>query len=1137
MLSPTLLIILSLALVSMLFAIAWCGDRRGELPKPWRSWVYTLSLAVYCTSWAFYGTINQAATHNWLFPPTYVGTLILFALGYQFMRRLHQLTRQHNITSIADFLAARFGKSRHIAVLVTIIASIAVLPYIALQLKAVASSYRLLSGIEQHSTSLWWQDTGLFVALLMAGFAMLFGTRSASVTEHQPGLMLAVAFESLFKLIAFVGVGGVILWHWDYQPINFFAPLLPTPAVDSVPHVGSMDRYLTLTVLGICAMFCLPRQFYVGFVECRGAADLAHARWTFPLYLILMGLFTLPVAQIGLTQYGLNSNVDAETYLLRLPLDAGFNSMALLAYLGGFAAATSMVILSSVALSIMISNELLLPWWLKWSQRAPVLMLRRLTILVILFMAWLYYRHIGESEALAAMGGIAFAGAAQFAPAIILGVYWPALRARAVSYGLGAGFLVWLWTLVIPIGVEAQLLPTSLLQQGPLDYQWLNPQALFFATPLDSLSHGTLWSLLANIIVLLLAQFMSSHKAISNRDGMAFLQNIDLDSAGSLDRQLLSNLLERFLGSHATQKVLKGQQQGLASRAESRAAERALAGVLGTASARSLLRALGQQRGLAATEVAAIVSQAGQVVRFNRELLDVVFAHISQGVSVVDDELRLVAWNQRYVDLFNYPPELLTPGRHIADLVRYNAERGWCGEGSIEESVAKRIRWMQQGTHHRFERQRLDGIVLEMHGQPLPGGGFVTTFNDVTEYKKTQEELEQLNKALEARVAERTTALASARDAAEQANLSKSRFLAATSHDLAQPLNAARLLVSTLEKRSIQSGKDELQLIHQLSQVLENAESLLIELQEMSRLERGLLKPNPTEFRLYDLFQQLEAEFLPLVQEKSLSLKVAHTEVWVLSDERMLLRILQNLLANAVRYTRKGGIVMGVRRTSADMVRVEVWDSGSGIEDDQRENIFEEFKRGENAAGTGLGLGLAITRRFAELMGHPLAFDSKPGQGSKFYLHLPRVRPHAKTQQADAATEIVQTAQQAHIYCIDNDQDVLNALTTWLSNIGYQVSGFDNEQDLLKSLDATLHGSQSSQKPQLIIADYHLARGQNGLNVIYHIRKHYLPDIPALIISADTSDALKQTIAGSDVLLMSKPVKPLALQSTLNRLL
>jgi len=1129
MLSPAVLITISLILVGALFAIAWFGDKQGPLRAPWRPWIYTLSLGVYCTSWSFYGTINQAAAYGWPFPPTYVGTLVLFILAYGFMRRLYRLSRQHNITSIADFLAARYGKSRQVAALVTGIAVLAVLPYIALQLKAVASSFQLLSGIAHTSPAVWWQDTGFYVALLLAGFAMLFGTRRASVTEHQPGLILAVAFESLFKLLAFVGVGFFILWHWQYQPGQLEASLGQGPSDHGWP------RFFSLVVLGFCAMFCLPRQFYVGFVECRGQHDLSISRWSFPLYLILMGAFTLPMAQVGIMEYGLASPYDPDTYLLRLPLDAGFPGIALLAYLGGFAAATSMVILSSVALSIMISNDLILPWWLQRDHQAPVLGLRRWTIVTVLLLAWLYYRYLGESEALGAMGGIAFAGAAQFAPAIILGVYWRGLTATSVAWGLAVGCAIWLWTLVAPIGVEAGLLPLSLMQNGPMGLSWLKPQALMGLDGLDPLSHGVLWSLLANVLTLLIAQLIRPASLEQRSTAVSYLSGAVVVPDAALDRQLLRPLLERFIGHRATQRILT-ESGTTASAGEVRAAERALAGVLGTASARLLIDALSQRRGMEAAEVAAIVSQAGQVVQFNRELLEVVFAHISQGVSVVDKELRLVAWNQRYQELFNYPDELLTPGRPIADLVRHNAERGWCGVGSVDDHVQKRLRWLTQSTHHRFERQRSDGIVLEMHGQPLPGGGFVTTFNDVTEYKRTQDELEQLNRALEARVAERTAALAHARDEAEQANLSKGRFLAATSHDLAQPLNAARLLVSSLQAQHNDLNSEEnkaqqaAELLPQLSVVLDNAEALLVELQEMSRLERGLLSPNPQVLQLQQVFQQLRAEFLPMVQQKGLRLHVAATQMRVLSDERMLHRVLQNLLANAVRYTRSGGIVLGARRMGPDQVRIEVWDSGSGIEQDQSEYIFEEFQRGKDAAGTGLGLGLSITKRMAELMGHPLAFVSKPGLGTKFYVQVPRsysrITPSQQEETPPAHNE------QALVYCIDNDSDVLHAMVSWLNSMGYRTQGFQHDDELLA------HAEQHPEPaPAAILADYHLARGSNGLALIYQLREQYFADLPAIIISADTSEALKAILSDSDVVLMSKPVKPLALRSVLNRLI
>lgn len=1133
MISPSLLIGLSLGLVGLLFAIAWYGDRHEQRLAPWQPWIYSLSLAVYCTSWAFYGTVNQAATYGWFIPPTYVGTMLLFALAHGFLRRLYRLTRQHHLTSIADFIAARYGKRPIIAVLITVIATFAVLPYIALQLKAVASSYRLLTGLHHPADSHWWLDTGFYVAILMAGFAILFGTRQAAVTEHQPGLILAVAFESLFKLLAFLIVSATLVWG-----VGDGLALLDT-ANELLPIAGasgqSGPRFMTLAVLGVTAMFCLPRQFYVGFVECHSGGDLKTARVALPVYLLLMSLFTLPVAWVGIQQYGA-LGVDADTYLLRLPLDAGYPMLALFAYLGGFAAATSMVILASVALSVMISNDLVLPWWLRYGRRAPVMTLRRVAILVVLMLAWLYYRYLGESEALAAMGGVAFAGVAQFAPAIVLGVYWRGATAMAAMAGLLVGFALWLWTLMLPIVATAGLLNHDFVSHGPWGVAWLRPQALLGVDGLDPLAHGVLFSLGVNGLVFLLTALLKPAGLDQRRAAVAFLSGATAPADGMIQARLLADLLHRFVGWRAVEEVFGHAVQAsvaVATVEQVGQAERMLAGVLGAASARTLLTALTHKRDMEAAEVAAIVGQAGEALQFNRELLAAMFDHISQGVSVVDRNLCLVAWNQRYSELFEYPPGLLRPGRPVADLVRYNARRGWCGPGLVEDHVQKRLHWLRQGTHHRFERERPDGVVLQMSGQPLPGGGFVTTFNDVTEYKNNQRELEQLNRALEARVRERTAELEGARNESERANRSKSRFLAATSHDLAQPLNAARLLVNTLENRRDNAAPDPL--LAQLSQVLDHAEELLAELQEISRLERGMLAPRHETLTLTPLLQQLQAEFEPMAQARGLRLRVVDTLCSVRSDERLLRRILQNLLANAVRYTRQGGIVLGVRRHGQNL-RIQVWDSGEGIADDQHEIIFQEFRRGEEASGGGLGLGLAIARRLAGLLNHPLGFVSRPGLGSVFFIDLPRAHADGSAPRPKPSPVTAPVAGQPYVWCVDDDPTVLSALCSWLESQGCRVRSFTSAQAMMEAVAAVAAG-ESGEALDMVIADYHLGQGEDGLYLIQRMRRLGHVDLPAVIVSADTSDAVREQVAEAGIVFMAKPLKPLALRSVLQRLL
>ena len=484
MLSAGGVIVAALAWLGVMFAIAIHGERRPQaFAARWND-VYALSLAVYCTSWTFYGTVTQAARYGWPLPPTFIGTILLYVLGIGLLMRLVRQVRESNSTSIADFIASRLGQDGWLAAAVTFVAVLGIVPYIALQLKAVAMSFALLVRDDAGLMPAW-RDSALYVALAMAAFAMLFGTRSASAAEHNRGLVLAMAFEALLKLGAMLVLGA-------------FALSLPMPEATAVPAAsarGDLSGFAPLVLLGVLAMFTLPHQFHVGAVECRDQRHVLRARWVFPLYLLLIALPVLPLARAGdalLAPRG----VPSDLYVLALPLSQGHESLALLAFLGGLSAGTGMVIVSTLTLSLMIGNHWLTPLWLRgpWApRRAPapdangaqpdlrraVLMQRRVGILAIVLLAWAYNRLLVGSDALADVGALSFSALAALAPALGFAVWRPQTPPRAVLLGIGAGALLWLWLLLVPVLVEARGLDTRWLSEGPAGWSLIAPDAFF----------------------------------------------------------------------------------------------------------------------------------------------------------------------------------------------------------------------------------------------------------------------------------------------------------------------------------------------------------------------------------------------------------------------------------------------------------------------------------------------------------------------------------------------------------------------------------------------------------------------------------------------------------------------------------
>jgi signal transduction histidine kinase/CheY-like chemotaxis protein len=566
--------------------------------------------------------------------------------------------------------------------------------------------------------------------------------------------------------------------------------------------------------------------------------------------------------------------------------------------------------------------------------------------------------------------------------------------------------------------------------------------------------------------------------------------------------------------------------------------ERLLAGVFGTSSARLVLASALQGRNMQLEEIATIVDEASDVFRFNRGLLQGAIEHMGQGISVVDRELKLVAWNRRYIDLFHYPPGLIQAGRSIEEIIRYNAEQGLCGPGDIEAHVARRVAFMLRGSPHISARERPDGRVIEMQGNPMPAGGFVMTFTDITPFRDAERVLREANEHLEARVAERTHELSElnrqlllVNQQVERANHSKSRFLAAVSHDLTQPLNAARLFTSSLLEM-LPPRDETARIARHIDDALGATEDLITDLLDISRLEAGKFKARKLDFALHDVLANLKAEFGVLAQAGGIQFSVVESKLAVYSDVRLLRRVLQNFLTNAFRYNPGGRVLLGCRRMG-DKVRIEVWDNGPGIPADKQEAIFDEFSRldhSRTAKEQGLGLGLAIARGIALVLGHNLTLRSWPGRGSVFAITLNlATRPVATTQVAAPALRDSQL-EGVRVLCIDNESDILIAMHSLLGRWGCEVVC---AQSLVQAEDLIAGGFL----PQLVLSDYHLDDGKTGLQALHMLRLAHGNDIGGIIISADRKSGLQAQIREHGYGYISKPVKPLKLRALMNSIL
>jgi Na+/proline symporter/signal transduction histidine kinase/CheY-like chemotaxis protein len=1160
----------SLAYVAFLFAIAYHGDRSAErrgraAAKPV---IYALSLAVYCTSWTFYGSVGLAARTGYDFLPIYLGPILLFAAGWPLLIRVIRISKLHNITSIADFIAARYGKSQGLAAAVAISAVIGTVPYIALQLKAVSTSFRALTedpDIARRTAEFggpFWSDTALAVSIILALFAILFGTRRIEATEHHEGMIRAIAFESLVKLLAFATVGAFVTWGMFAGPGDIAARIGAAPATRRLFLAGvDGPTWVTMTFLALLAVLCLPRQFHVAVVENVDEREVRKAAWLFPLYLVAINIFVIPISAAGLLVFPQGA-VDGDLFVLALPMAAGQSLVALLAFIGGLSAATGMVIVATLAVSTMASNDLVMPLVLhgrrlgfadRQNMSAIVLHVRRVAIFVLMLLAYGFYRLVGDAAALASIGLLSFAAAAQFAPALLGGLVWRGATARGALAGIVAGSLVWAYTLLLPALAGSGWPSPELLDQGPFGLALLRPQQLL-GLRFDPLTHGVFWSLLANLTCYVVFSLARAPRLVERSQANAF---VDFDGGqshsgtrawrGSIKVSELVAVAAQYLGAERAQRAfaeVAEQHGGLAPSAPAdfalvRHTERLLASAIGAPSARLVLALSLERSNLSFESALRLLDDATAAIQYNRDLLQTTLENVRQGISVFDRDLRLVCWNRRFRELLDLPPTFGRVGVTLGEIIRFNAARGEYGAGDVESLVAERLALFIGAGETLFERRRPNGTILEVRTNPMPGG-YVTTYSDITEHVRAAGALAAANEQLEARVSERTAALTTlnealrqAKSVAEDANLGKTRFLAAASHDLLQPLNAARLYVSTLLERGSRAAPADLELVRKIDASLRLVEDLLAALLDMSRLDAGALAPERQDFPLGQLFDSLRVEFVPLAERKGLDLRIVPTSLVVDSDRRLLHRVLQNLLSNALRYTLSGKVLVGVRRIEGAIV-IQVSDTGSGIPREFESRIFEEFQRFGPGAGAehGLGLGLSIVDRISRILDHPVRFRSRPGQGTTFTVRVPRGKGAGAPSPIEAMPlRMLTNLEGAVVLCVDNETTVLDGMRALLGSWSCQVL-------VARGLEEAAALALSPQpKPELLIVDYHLDRSADGIDCVEALRRGYGATIPAVIVTADHSPAARSHALSRGLVVLHKPVKPAALRSLLMRLL
>ncbi len=762
MLQGWVIIVVSFAYLGLLFAIAYYADQRADAGRSVIAspYIYSLSLGVYATAWTFYGSVGRAASDGVGFLPIYIGPTLMIALWWVVMRKIIRISKQNRITSLADFIASRYGKSALIGGLVTVIAVVGIVPYISLQLKAVSNSFTIVLQYPaivmpaKMGAVPFLQDTALGVALILAAFAIAFGTRHLDAAEHHQGMVAAIAFESLVKLLAFLAVGmfvtfGIYNGFGDVferaaDTTRLRAMLTPLDGV-----AGSYASWAWLTVLSMLAIMFLPRQFQVAVIENVDEKHLNKAIWLFPLYMLAINVFVLPIAFGGLLHFPPGS-VDADTFVLTLPMAEKQELLALLVFIGGLSAATGMVIVETIALSTMVCNDLVMPVLL----RLPVLRLnqrrdltglllgiRRGAIVLVLLLGYLYFRLAGEAYALVSIGLISFAAVAQFAPVVLGGIFWRGGTRRGALAGLTAGFLVWFYTLMLPAFARSDWLPIGFLEHGPFGLALLNPQQLFGLARLDHITHAMIWSMIANIGAYVAVSLSTARSAEEHRQASLFVDVFkhsgDAGGArfwrGTASAPELFNLLARFLGPASAEAVFRDFAHGkgmqwpgddlLADAEFVHYVETQLAGAIGASSARIMVASVVKEEALTIGEVRQIVDEASQVVAYSHRL-----EQKSKELEAATTELR--AANERLQELDRLKDDFvstvshelrtpLTSIRSFSEILREDPKVDLAQRRKFLDIITKETERLTRLINKILDLSKLESGTTEWHELPI----------------------------------------------------------------------------------------------------------------------------------------------------------------------------------------------------------------------------------------------------------------------------------------------------------------------------------------------------------------------------------------------------------------------------------
>jgi PAS domain S-box-containing protein len=986
--SSTPLVAVLLGYLVFLFLVAAVAERFGRhlLAPRLRTATYVLAISVYCTAWTFYGSVGLAASRGLEFLTIYLGPALVALMWPTVLRKLVRVAKEQRITTISDFIASRYGKSASLGTLVAALVVCGMIPYIALQLKAVTVTFQMM--IREDSV-LSGFDPAILVAGTLALFGILFGARNLDFTRQQTGLMTAVAVESIVKLIAFLAVGAFVTWGLFDGFATLFGRIVEHPTWSSLITIGaapaaSYDRWAAMLLVSMVAVMLLPRQFHVLVVQNPDERDVNTAAWAFPLYLLAINVFVLPIAFAGLLTF--DSRTAADSFILALPLHAGAELMAVIVFLGGFSAATAMIVVDSLALSKMISNDIVLPFILRRRHLEEVYWLglasTRLGILVVVTLGYLW-AHLERGQfLLVEMGLLSFIAVAQCAPAALLGLYWRRGNRKGALSAISLGFAFWFYTLIIPALVKEGVLPVSVVEQGPFGLWWLRPTALLGLAGLNPLSHGVFWSLFLNVGAYLLVSLTTAQDADERAQAAAFVGGVAVEPSRTpaiLSVPEIERLLHLYVPAEEADVIRRELLGGKTPRELSLPdlldlrirLERVLAASLGAAAARYII----EDRFTISTQEAGQLVESFQAMqqslRQSEQLLASVVESVDDCIFTTDVEGRLITLNRAGQRLLGLSATA-APGLSYLDVLD-EADRRRVGP-AIEQAVAEGRAWrgsvgaLTRG-RQRFPAHLAIACVFDARHRVL---GTVGVLRDLTEQVATQQRLIQREKLA-----------------------SLGEMAAAVAHEIRNPLGGIKMATRLLASGEFTGGRIPQEMAQSVVSGIAEIEGIITDLLDYARETQLDLQDYPLGL----IMGPVVASAMSEGDARGVRVTAVGLDADLVAtvDGPRLRQVFANVVKNALEATDRHpaghvGVRLYQRQSTAI---VEVADNGVGIEPELRDKVFLPFF---TTKPTGTGLGMAIVKKIMDLHGGEIEIDSRPGQGTTVRLVIPRAALPAATR-------------------------------------------------------------------------------------------------------------------------------------------